>query len=830
MNPHDFRMSKLACLIGPVLILLAAAAPFYEALVGDQCMLSFDSRLFRPYSVEAPPDLASRPANFVTPDLNFYIYPGVIHTLREVRSGQLPLWDPWQMAGQPSLANLPVAGFYPPTWLIYFVDPLSALAWMTVIHLALGGIFCFFYLRAVRLAFWPALVAGVGLALTSWMTVRFHQLPLVCTGAWMFGLLLGVERLLRAPRIPGVLLLAVTTAGAFLAGFPQLAVIEVAGAGLYLLLRLLEPGRMLRGRTLGLAVMGMMLGVVVSAAQFLPTTSLLGESLRRTMVDSSGAAERGLRPVALIDFVLPEFFGHAVARDGIPGNLHEYLPHRLLLASDVQENPVENALFPGGVILALALVGVATGLRAGASRALLLLLLAGLLLALKSPVLTWLLDQVPALASGSPKRALVLVALPLVGLAGFGLSALLREGAHALRRKVAILALGCSFLLLLGLSLLRFLDPSYALDLLTFLGAAGTGTLEEAGQFVRHTFLEGVPRAVTYLLFGLTLLLSNRRFSVLGHRLLVPVLLALVLIEMGLFAARFNPLQERAGQYPETPALTFLKESGERSVHFQSLEVAPASLSAMVPFRALDGVLALVLHRFGEYLENIEPGIFNPDDPRVANPFKSPASLEKPSFLRAATPLVITDVPISGVAGLELAYRGDAEGMGIYRQTRALERIRLVAGYQVVVDAAERLELLNDSALDPQQIVLLEQDPGGSFRPGAAASPGGKIVVEEDLPGRLAISVVRLERHAFLLVADTFHDGWRLTVDGDLKELLVADHTFRAVPLPPGDHQVVMVYKPLAVTAGLLLSSLGLLMIFALGLMTLRRKSPVQAS
>ena len=818
MSPRDSRIIRLAALAGPVLIALAAAAPFLPALVGDQCVLSFDSRIFPPFRVAAPPDIDSRPANFITPDLNAYVYPGVVHTVREVRSARLPLWDPWQLAGQPSLANIPIASLYPPNWLIFLLDPLSALAWIIVFHLALGGIFCFLYLRAVLGSIWPALIAGVGLALTSWMTVKFHHLHLVSTGAWLFGLLLGVERLLRSPNARGVLLLAAVTTGTFLAGFPQLAVIEAAGAGLYLLLRLMEPRRRARGKTLALGLSGMLIGVAASAAHFLPTASLLGESLRRTMVDASGTAERGLRPVALVDLVLPEFFGHAVYRDHIPRNLHQYLPHRLLLTADIQDNPVENALFPGGVILTLALVGLATGLRLGASRALAMLVLVGLLLSMKSPLLEFLADKVPALASGSPKRNLVLVALPLVGLAGCGLSVLLREGARVLRRSLALVSIVFSLLLLLGLLLLRALDPSHALDLLTLLGAKGTGTLDEAAQFARHTFIEGVPHAVVYLLFGLFLLLANRGWSDFGRRLFLTALLALVVVEMGVFAVRFNPLQDRAGQYPVTPALEFLRESGERSVHFNSRYVASAPLSAMVPFRSLGGLQPLVLHRFGEYLENIEPGVFDPDDPRFAEPFRSPGSLEHPAFLRAATPLVITDVPIPGVAGLEMAYRGDAEGLGIYRQKRALGRFRLVGGYRVVDDVALRLELLADPTLDPEQVVLLEKDPGDPFRPGPAATSGGKIVVEEDLAGRLALSISGLEHPAFLYVADTFHDGWKLTVDGRPAELLVADHTFRAIPLQSGDHRVAMVYRPLAVTTGFLLTALALLTMMVLGL------------
>ena len=820
MDALPQRAGRALSRLLPALILLAAAAPFWPALLGQRSMLSFDSRLFPPFSAEAPADLASRPANFVTSDLNAFVYPGAVHTRREIRAGRLPLWDPWQLAGQPSLANLPVASFYPPNWLMLCLDPLLALAWITVLHLALGGMFCFLFLRLAGLGVGPALLSGIGLALCSWMTVRFHQFHVPCTGAWFFGWLYGVERLLKAPRLLNFVVLAGVAGGTFLAGFPQLAVIEAAGAGLYLGVRLLERGRELRLRCLWMFGAAVVTGMLLAAVHLLPTSSLLPESLRRTMVESTGAAERGLRPAALIDLLLPEFFGPAVDREGLPAALHEYLPHRLLLGADVQENPVENALWPGGALLLLGLLGFGAARHHGAARALLVLLFAGLCVSLRSPLLSLLLELFPGLAAGSPKRSLILVALPLVALAGFGLAPLLAESAGAGRRRAAWLSLALFALLAAVLCLARFLDPGRLLGLLAPGGGPAAGTVLEAEQFGRVTFEHGWPRALCYLVLAALLWFASLDPRRLGGRWLLIGTAALILVELVDFAKDFNPLQERGGQYPETKALTFLKESGERSVRFGDLRLAAASLSALFPFRSLDGVQPLILHRFGEYLENIEPGLFDPDDPRLAGALLRPASLAHPAFLRAATPLVVTGVPLPEEQGLELVYRGDLEGLGIYRQTRALPRVRLVGGYRVVTDPRERLALLADPLLDATREVLLEQPPE---HPIAAGPIAGEIVLDQELPGRLALRVRSLSNPALLVIAENHHSGWKATVDGEPATVLVADHTFQALSLSAGDHGIELVYRPLAVTAGLWLSAAALILLLSLLWVALRR-------
>jgi uncharacterized membrane protein YfhO len=50
-------------------------------------------------------------------------------------------------------------------------------------------------------------------------------------------------------------------------------------------------------------------------------------------------------------------------------------------------------------------------------------------------------------------------------------------------------------------------------------------------------------------------------------------------------------------------------------------------------------------------------------------------------------------------------------------------------------------------------------------------------------------------REGYLVVSDVLLPGWSATLDGKELPMLRADYAFRAVPLPAGDHEVVMRYR-----------------------------------
>jgi hypothetical protein len=63
----------------------------------------------------------------------------------------------------------------------------------------------------------------------------------------------------------------------------------------------------------------------------------------------------------------------------------------------------------------------------------------------------------------------------------------------------------------------------------------------------------------------------------------------------------------------------------------------------------------------------------------------------------------------------------------------------------------------------------------------------------------------------WLVLADTFHPGWKATVDGHPVTIHAANGAFRAIPVPTGRHRIVFAYAPGAVVAAAWVSSLAVL-------------------
>jgi hypothetical protein len=72
-----------------------------------------------------------------------------------------------------------------------------------------------------------------------------------------------------------------------------------------------------------------------------------------------------------------------------------------------------------------------------------------------------------------------------------------------------------------------------------------------------------------------------------------------------------------------------------------------------------------------------------------------------------------------------------------------------------------------------------------------------------------------LERPGVVVLADTWHPTWRVTVDGQEAVVGRVDEVLRGIALPPGRHRIVMTYRPRSLRAAqwVSLSTLGLLML-----------------
>jgi hypothetical protein len=207
---------------------------------------------------------------------------------RQIRAGQLPLYDPYIWGGAPLLASWNAAAAYPLTLLFAVLPGTAAWTLNMIVTWAVAGLGMFGFLRALRLGSLPSLLGAVSFAFAGAMPAQVAHLGLVAGLSWVPVQLLSVLRLTdargAASRIRWIAVLAGTFGLTILAGEPR----AVADAGLIVVIyaawRIARSGRGPGPATVfvaaGSVAGGLVLGVCLGAVQWLPGLAAIGTSQR----------------------------------------------------------------------------------------------------------------------------------------------------------------------------------------------------------------------------------------------------------------------------------------------------------------------------------------------------------------------------------------------------------------------------------------------------------------------------------------------------------------------------------------------------------------------
>lgn len=275
-------------------------------------------------------------------DLHLYFYPYWVEVARELRTGHLPVWNPYLFAGAPLLANSQVGVFYPlnwPFWLLFPALPArmaTTIHWSVVLHVAMAGLALYGVLRRMGLSPLSAALGGLTYGGSGFVGAHVEHLnqlqalswlPLLFLPGWAWTLRLrdrGSTLRLTLPHPASIAAMAMV----LLAGHTQMAFIAAVGLFLWsLVLRIPfrrassdgHPGvwwRLLFGWAL--AVAPFLLAAVVAAVQLVPTLELARYSGRSGGLDWREAVSfslapwdvpRALLPPTLVSLQLPEGVG-----------------------------------------------------------------------------------------------------------------------------------------------------------------------------------------------------------------------------------------------------------------------------------------------------------------------------------------------------------------------------------------------------------------------------------------------------------------------------------------------------------------------------------------
>lgn len=362
-------------------------------------------------------------------DILLYFYPYRDYAAAALRQGQIPLWNPYIFLGVPFLANPQAAVLYPLHWPLSWLAVTKQIYWSAALHTWLLGLGGYFLLRRWHLNAWAAAVGGLVLAGSGFYGGMIGHINQMNGAAWLPWAVLvlenGIQKTENGKRnyvvgiAPYVVLFAGLVALMLLAGHTQTAYINLFGIGIWIVWPLVASLRTspLRISILGLLPrlliygMGTVLGVLLSAAQLLPTLELSNLGLRGGGLTYSEVSSFSL-PLLRLPFTLLPTYG--LLDLGVVFGTAGYS---------------EFVAYIGVIGLALAVVGAWQG-RGTARTFGLLFASLGLFLALGrfNPIYFLLYKIVPGFdLFRTPARWMMLYTLGMAVLAGVGIDVLLNR-------------------------------------------------------------------------------------------------------------------------------------------------------------------------------------------------------------------------------------------------------------------------------------------------------------------------------------------------------------------------------------------------------------------
>ena len=176
---------------------------------------------------------------------------------------------------------------------------------------------------------------------------------------------------------------------------------------------------------------------------------------------------------------------------------------------------------------------------------------------------------------------------------------------------------------------------------------------------------------------------------------------------------------------------------------------------------------------------------------------------------------------------LSLVFRSQTAAM--WENHDVLPRAFVVHQAEVVRDD-QTLARLREPDFRPDQVVLLSEGrPLRISGANAQAQTPDQVVITDYKSEQVSISV-HAGRAGYLVLADSWYPGWVARVDGRDTPIYRADYMFRAVPIEPGQHQVVFEYHPVSFVLGAWISGLSAVVLLLVSIVGFRFRQEVRGT
>jgi len=714
-------------------------------------------------------ELASPVKNNAMPDIITQIYPWKKLVVESLRSGQIPLWNPYSFSGSPHLANYQSAVFSPFN-ILFFIFPFKD-AWSLLILLQplLAGFFTYLLVRSLNISKLGSSISSIVYMFCGFMVVWMAYGTLVYAVIYLPLSLFAIQSFINTKKIRYLVLLSITIPLSFFSGHFQISLYFLAASIAFLLLRMYKE----KAREKFFLLASVLAGILLSMPQLLPSWEFYANSVRSATFILTEAIPL---PYIITSFA-PDFFGNAVTRNDWYGHYAEW-------ASFVGIIPIVLSVFSflkiKKEIVFFGILGIVS-----------------LLLSLQTPLSTFIVGlKIPVVSTSALSRIIVIFSFSMAVLAGFGMDTL-REYIKKRKPRRIIWVLSVFILivcLILGFAyLLPIMPPDKVLIarrnmiLPALILVLGSLTVLAAFYFRKISI---------YILFGLLMLASFDSLR---------------------FAQKWMPFESKKLVYPDTAVVKAIQRETKGVGRVYGNIGGEATNYFRLP--STEGYDPLYIERYGEFLMSATDGHFVKAERSVAKLNR------RGNFTDKALDILGIDIVFHPIADtnqgwaypvwkdvdrFDLIYKDDK--FQLFRNKEALGRAELFYNYGVEKDKEKIVEKLFSENFDFRNILVLEDDPG-LIKSNENPKSHANIVSYE--PNRVRIDV-KTNKPAILFLSDNYYPGWKAYVDGNPTKILRADYTFRALAVPEGNYMVEFKFQPESFKYGLIMSGSGILIMIAL--------------
>ncbi len=723
--------------------------------------------------------LAHKP---VADDVFRQIFPFKVLAMDLIKGGSMPLWNPYNGAGQPLFATINI-GFLDPFNILYFFLP-NEYAWSIYIILQpfLIGYFTYLYAKKISLSTTAAFFSAITFVFSGFTIARLIFGMYGLAIAILPLLLYFLESFIQNKHSRNIYLLPIFVFLLTVITQPQITFYVLSFTLLYALIRLSSLGPKIHLKQLFFIISLYILGIGTASIQLLPTYELYKYSNVRTETSGNIFNEFLLPFNNLIAIIIPNYFGNlgtynywgkgdyvqTVNSIGIISCFFIFIS----LFGIVKQKSIFKNFYVLAIIVTIAMT------------------------------LDWLPARIvsslpiPLISTGVPSRIFMLTTFSGAILAGIGYQEWLEK------KRVNMYSF-------ISYTTIIFIILFYTLFLLFSKKPCPSQFIPQCYDIsLRNTLLQ----LAVFLPVAFALFFFQRLHNKLKHAL--PIGIILLVIFLGLYnSEKYLPFSPRDSVLPEIPLLSALfNNTRDGRVFGLGGGTIPTNFATHFRFYDPQYYHPLYITRYRELLEFANTGELKEILPRGdANIRNDIAIKEKPELKKSRNTLLsILSVKYLIYKNTEtllekekIVWRDNT--WTVVENQKALPRAYLVTSYEIKKNKKDILERLFNPSFAVTESVILENNPGFKSHKGVNKRTSRTVKIDTYRENEVFLQVVT-DTNALLVLTDNYYPGWKAYVDGRETKVFRANYTFRAIVIPSGSHLVEFKYEPKSLMIGFIFS------------------------